>query len=122
MYKTINMGQLSHDFIPTHLEIAVNYTKSGMSGFDWTYKKGGYRLSLTPKEKTKHGFKSILMGEQWGSGFYLPILETEARKNPHYIKRLEDAVNDKADAIAQAYEQKDIEKLRAIVEELKVIK
>ena len=100
------------------LRLSVRHSKAGYGGMDWTLRPGGLKLNFSPCTRTEHGFRSTLMGEKWESGFFM-VINDDARKNPHKIKRILSRVQERAEKFAKAYSARDGETLRALADEVK---
>lgn len=99
------------------LRMSVRHSKAGYGGMDWTKREAGLKLNFSPCIRTEHGFRSTLMGEKWESGFYM-TLNTDARKNPHKIKRILARMSEKSQDFAKAYSQRDGETLQTLTNQV----
>ncbi len=100
------------------LRLSVRHSKAGYGGMDWTYREGGLKLNFSPCIRTEHGFRSTLMGEKWESGFFM-VINNDARKNPHKIKRILSRIAEKKEEFASLYSKRDGEALRALTDSIK---
>lgn len=93
------------------VEVSVVYTLGGYGGLDWTLRKRGYQLHVTPCEK-KDGFRTTSIGVSYGSGGFIHI-EDAARFNARRCAELGKSVS--LAEVKQAFLSKSVEALKATV-------
>ena len=78
----------------TELKISVDYEKGGMNYFTGDNNKRGIYVYFTPIERTKYGFKTVILGDKKECGFKTCVKEC-GRKNTKAMSEIFQKINQK---------------------------
>lgn len=76
------------------LKVSVDYQKGGMNYFNGDMEMGGIYVYLTPTERTKYGFRTIISGNTKEMGFKI-FVRPLGRKSQKAITEVFNKINQK---------------------------
>lgn len=74
------------------LRVSVDYQKGGMNYFNGNMEQGGIYVYLTPTERTKYGFRTIISGNKKEMGFKI-FIRPLGRKSQKAIEEVFNKIN-----------------------------
>ncbi len=76
------------------LKVSVDYQKGGMNYFNGNMEQSGIYVYLTPTERTKYGFRTIISGNKKEMGFKI-FIRPLSRKSQKAITEVFNKINQK---------------------------